>query len=259
MLSIPARWTRLAIGILCFLVYFGIRFTPASPAADPVQAIVKIVENRYHNARTLKAVFFERYTEGRQAVRGESGTAYFSRPGRMRWEYEEPETKLFLTDGKTAWFYVPADHTVTRAAMKESSDWRTPLALLTGNANLSKFCKHIELVVNAHNEAGLVTLRCDPSGSQHATQSLAAEALTPDQSGDIREILLNVDPKEGWLASVIIRQASGIEMEYRFGKWQENLDLPDSMFHFVAPKGVAIVDGNSSGARNDKPRTNPPH
>jgi hypothetical protein len=48
-------------------------------------------------------------------------------------------------------------------------------------------------------------------------------------------------------------------MEYRFGRWQENMDLPDSMFQFVAPKGVAIVDGNSAAPGNDRPRTNRPH
>ncbi len=247
---------RRLLAALGMFSLFGPAF--ASPA-DPVHAVVKAVESRYHGARTLKAVFFERYSEGRQSVRAESGTAYFSRPGRMRWEYEEPETKLFLTDGKTAWFYVPADHTVTRAAMKESSDWRTPLALLTGNANLSKFCKRIELVESAHGDGGTVTLRCEPSAAQQARQMSAGEALTPAQSGDIREILLTVDPRDGWLSGVVIRQAGGIEMEYRFGKWQENMDLPAAMFRFSAPQGVAIVDGNSASTGNARPRGSPPH
>src|SRR5256885_10000771 len=45
----------------------------------------------------------ERYTENGREVRSESGTAYFRRPGKMRWEYEAPEKNLFLVDGKTAW------------------------------------------------------------------------------------------------------------------------------------------------------------
>ena len=64
----------------------------------------------------------------------------------MRWEYESPEQKLFIVDGTNAWFYVPADRTASRAKMKESSDWRTPLALLAGKADLSKLCRSIQLV-----------------------------------------------------------------------------------------------------------------
>ena len=67
----------------------------------------------------------------------------------MRWEYESPEQKLFLVDGTNVWFYVPADRTVSRAKMKESSDWRTPIALLVGKADLSRLCRSIEIVAPA--------------------------------------------------------------------------------------------------------------
>lgn len=226
---------------------------------------VRQLETRYHGARTLKAVFLESYHEGHSASRVESGTAYFSKPGRMRWEYAQPEQKLFLSDGKTVWFYVPSDHTVTRSAMKESDDWRTPLALLTGKADLGKICSKIDMAGDEKAATvGNVVLRCVPKGQdahpspaaqgkgkQGTSQSVAAgksggatesQALTPGEGGDIRDILIEMDPKDGWLASVLIKQTGGVEMEYRFGRWEENMDLPEVMFHFAAPKGVAIVD-----------------
>jgi outer membrane lipoprotein carrier protein len=218
-------------------------------SSDDSRRIVQLVESRYHSARTLKAVFLERYTEGRQSVRLESGTAYFSKPGRMRWEYEEPEQKLFITDGKTVWFYVPADHTVSRAPMKESSDLRTPLSLITGRSSLDRFCKKIEMLPQP-GEDGAITLHCRPKGSPDSHTSSGAIAASPQDIGEIQEVLLDVDPKEGWLSRVLIRQVGGIELEYRFGKWQRDMDLPESMFHFVAPKGVAIVEeGATPGTR----------
>ena len=39
----------------------------------------------------------------------ESGHLYLMRPRMMRWEYKNPEEKLFVSDGKTVYFYVPAD------------------------------------------------------------------------------------------------------------------------------------------------------
>src|SRR6201997_1453852 len=115
------------------------------PVTD-AKGAVRALESRYAHAHTLKASFFERYSEGKGAVQSETGTVYFSRPGRMRWDYESPEQKLFLVDGSNVWFYVPADRTVSRAKMKESSDWRTPMALLVGKADLSRLCRRIDII-----------------------------------------------------------------------------------------------------------------
>jgi outer membrane lipoprotein carrier protein len=108
--------------LFCFLLP-----TIGSPG---VKSAVQLMESRYRSARTLQASFLERYTENGRLVRVEAGVAYFRRPGKMRWEYASPEKNLFLVDGKNAWFYVPADHTVTRVPAKQSADWRTPFALL---------------------------------------------------------------------------------------------------------------------------------
>ncbi len=120
----------------------------SSPQAtsDSAQGYARLLQEHYRRPHTLQAVFMERFSDGQKETRVESGIVYFRRPGQMRWEYDSPEKKLFLVDGKTTWFYVPYDRTVTKAPVKESSDWRTPLALLTGKADLSRLCSRIDLV-----------------------------------------------------------------------------------------------------------------
>jgi len=152
----------------------------------------------------------------------------------MRWEYESPEKKLFLVDGKTTWFYVPYDHTVTKAPVKESSDWRTPLALLTGKADLSRLCSQIDVITQRGIPAGHAVLRCLPK-----------EAKGPSADRDYTEVLLELDATSGELARIEIRQPGGIELEYRFGNWQSDIPLAGDLFRFQVPAGVAIVDGAS--------------
>lgn len=214
---------------------------------DSAKAIAQLLEEHYRHAQTLRAVFLERYSAGPREARIESGTVYFRRPGRMRWEYEAPEKKLFLADGKTVWFYVPADRTVTKAPIKESSDWRTPLALLTGRANLSKLCNRIDLIEQKNTPPGHAVLRCLPKGEPKPPANSASEQDSTELPGavDFTEVLLEVNSSNGELASVRIRQAGGIEIEYRFGDWQEGLPLPEDMFQFRPPEGVAIVDGSA--------------
>jgi outer membrane lipoprotein carrier protein len=209
-----------------------------APTKMTARDVAHAVEARYHAARTLKAFFYERYSDGTGAVAGESGTVYFSRPGRMRWEYTSPETKLFLVDGKNVWFYVPADHTASRAKLKESSDWRTPLALLVGKANLSQLCANLQLVEPGGKYAqsagfqpagGDDVLHCVPRGES-------------EKKGDAEQVVYLETNPQAQLVRVVIHQPGNAVTEFRFGDWKENVPIPEDKFHFQPPPGVAIVD-----------------
>ena len=217
----------------------------ARPSGN-VRAAVLALEAHFRGARTLKAAFFERYSDGKGGGAAESGTVYFSRPGRMRWEYESPEQKLFVVDATNVWFYVPADRTVSRAKLKESSNWRTPLALLTGKADLSRLCRTIALADPAVPPSGGEGDEAMPSGN---TLLRCVPRGTPNGSDDlVREIYLETDA-DARLVRVVIREAGNVETEFRFRNWEENIAVPEARFHFQPPPGVAVVDEESlSGA-----------
>src|SRR5260370_35846415 len=155
------RLSLLLISVIAIL-------SPAPEAGSPtVSALVHRFESAYRSSKTLKANFLETYFDGGKVVRAETGVAYFAKPGKMRWEYDSPEPNLYLVDGKWAWFYVPADHTVTRAHAKQSSDSRTPLALLAGEMKVSRICKSVALdsSSNSADPKGVV-LRCNLRGAE---------------------------------------------------------------------------------------------
>jgi len=114
---------------LALIAAIGFVLPGPSDAPANVASLLRQFEKTYNSARSLRANFLETYFDNGKEVRAEAGVAYFSKPGRMRWEYASPESNLYLVDGKWSWFYVPADHTVTRIRAKQSSDARTPLAL----------------------------------------------------------------------------------------------------------------------------------
>jgi outer membrane lipoprotein carrier protein len=210
------------------------------------QPLVKALEDRYRDVKTLKAFFLQTYRDGRSGIQVESGTVYFSRPGRMRWEYKSPETKLFLADGKTVWFYVPADRMVTRSKMKESDDWRTPFALLTGKADLSRLCERIS-VGGPAERPGHTILNCIPRGTELPKSSETAET---SQAGIFSpapydRVLLEIDSSTGELADVRILQHDGVELEFRFGQWVQGLPLETDMFRFDPPPGIAVLDDSA--------------
>jgi outer membrane lipoprotein carrier protein len=201
------------------------------------------LETLYRGAKTLQATFLERYSENGTVLRTEAGTAYFRRPGKMRWEYDHPEKDLFLIDGKTAWFYVPADHTVTRVPAKQSDDLRTPLALLAGRMNISRICSRVELTESENPvREGDAVLHCIVRGEpKTAANAGSADNTSGNEAADA--IFFEVNRDNGELARIIVRQAGGIQVDFRFENWRFNPPIPETMFHFVPPAGVAIVNG----------------
>jgi outer membrane lipoprotein-sorting protein len=89
-----------------------------------------------------------------------------------------------------------------------------------------------------------VVLRCRPRGEKAKPKASATDddASIAPVDAQFDEVLLEVNPETGELADVRVVQPGGIELEYRFGNWQENLPLTESLFHFQAPAGVAIVE-----------------
>ncbi|HKV60354.1 MAG TPA: outer membrane lipoprotein carrier protein LolA [Candidatus Acidoferrum sp.] len=232
----PISWLALTCSILGGLAIAG-----ASPDVKP---FVDLFESRYRAARTLQATFLERYTENGHLVRVESGTAYFRRPGKMRWEYQAPEKNVFLVDGKNAWFYVPADHTATRVPAKSSADWRTPLALLAGEMKVSRVCAQVQAAPREKVEApGNVMLRCELRGAAAPSEATHNSDSTVPAHESVQSVYLEIVKKTGELVGVTVRDPGGVGIEFRFDNWQANPPVADSLFHFLAPPGVAIVNG----------------
>jgi len=233
---------------LCALIFCALAAAPPLPAQTSAQAapVVRLLEARYRNVKTLKAVFLQTYRDGRSGLQVESGTVYFSRPGRMRWEYESPEAKLFVSDGKSVWFFVPADRTATRAPMKESADWRTPLAWLTGKAKLSQLCDRIGVSGTPPGQSGHIVLNCIPRGTKPLLKSSPLDDAVQEgilgPAAWYDRVLLEVDPSTGELADVRVLQPGGVELEFRFGQWQVGLPIEETLFRFQTPPGVTLLD-----------------
>jgi len=211
---------------------------PAAPA-PPDASVVTRLEGRYRSAHTLSVTFLEQYSENGALIRSEGGTAYFRRPGKMRWEYEKPEKNLFLVDGKFAWFYTPADRTVTKVPARDSDDFRTPLALLAGELKLSRVCAKIQPFPLTPLAPDNTTLECILKPSASAPRD------------PLPRVFFEITP-DGQLARIRIQSPGGVQTEFQFKNWSFDPPLAGDMFLFSPLPGVVIVNGllpTSSPAR----------
>jgi len=203
----------------------------ATGVAEDVGHIAAAVDEHYNHLHSLEAEFTE-VDRGSGMERTESGTLWLAKaglkkPGKMRWEYRSPREKLFVSDGKDAWFYVPGDRQARRTAARKLEDVRSPLAFLLGKSKLAKELRGLSLAPDwAPLAAGNVVLRGVPVGLEDR----------------VSEILLEVTP-EHEIARIVIEEGDGSVTEYRFSEQKENVAIPAGRFEFQAPAGTEVVEG----------------
>lgn len=135
--------------------------------------------------------------------------------------------KLFLSDGKDAWFYVPSDKQARRAPVKQLDDLRSPLSLLLGKAKLEKELQGLSLAPDVTPiESGDVVLRGVPKNMQDRVSQVQLE-ITPSNQ----------------IARIVIEEGDGATTEYRFSGQKENAEISDDRFRFTPPPGVEVISG----------------
>jgi len=209
--------------------------SPLCALAEDVHAIAQAVDEHYNHLHSLQAEFTETY-RGSGMERTESGTLWLSKsgalgglkkPGKMRWEYRSPREKLFVSDGTSAWFYVPGDRQVRKTDARKLDDARSPLALLLGRTRLEKELQGLSLAPDVEPVAtGDVVLRGVP-------QALADR---------VSEILLEVTP-EHRIARIVMNEVDGSATEYRFSDQKENVAIRERQFQFSPPAGTETIEG----------------
>ena len=206
----------MAVGLM------GALAVPAPAAATPAEDLARRVETRHRTLVDLTASFVQTYRSGmlgRAIV--EKGALILKPPGRMRWEYREPEKKTFVSDGTTFYFYVPADRQVIVRSQADSRG--IPALLLSGRGEI---LTHF-----------VVTEEKAPSPEIRRLRLVPREA-----DPEIDHVLLDVDGSAR-IRGIAVVDAQGNRSQFAFDRFKENVGVEDRQFRFEVPRGVEVVSG----------------
>jgi len=212
---------------LKILIVWVITATTAAALATDIRAIAQAVDQHYNHLRTLQAEFTESY-RGAGAERVETGTLWLKKPGKMRWEYRSPREKLFLSDGKDGWFYLPGDKQVRKTPVRKLDDLRSPLAFLLGKARLEKQLQGLSLA---------------PDQTPRVPGNMVLRGVPKNLADRVTQVLLEVTP-DSRIVRIQMDELDGSVTEYRFDQQQENVQIADRQFHFTVPTGVELIEGD---------------
>jgi len=211
---------RFAITLLLGSLAYGAESPDVHTIADAVDA-------HYNHLQSLQIEFIETY-RGNGMERAEAGTLWLKKPGKMRWEYRSPREKLFLSDGKDAWFYIPGDRQVRKTPVRKLDDLRSPLGFLLGKTKLEKELQGLSLAADiTPSVLGDTVLRGIP-------KSMADR---------VSQVILEIAPGN-WFRRIVVEEVDGSQTEFSFQDPKENVQVADSQFRFVPPAGVETITGD---------------
>jgi len=198
---------------------------PASPASLPLDQYINRVQASYHEVRSIRADFTQTYDSG-GGSRVESGTVVFARGGRMRWDYQEPEKKVFISNKREVLLYLPSANQLNRSPVKQSEDYRIPFRLLLSRLDLRK-------VFGKFEDAN--------SQFPHPAEDRVVIAY-PKHAEKLgyKHVVMEFDPEMN-IRRLVIAYADNSVMKFRFSHIDRNPKLADSLFEFTAPPGTQVI------------------
>lgn len=202
--------------------------TPTAEAASSTRVgeLVERVRAACAGVRDLSAAFHQTASNRSLGqVQEASGVLLLKRPGKMRWEYQKPEPRLYVTDGKTLWAYNPGDKQVMVQEVEAAFSSRLPLAFLAGDCELRKEFE-VSLVENAATRAA-------------GTALLDLKPKQPEAG--IARMLLEISPKTALVEKATLFDAVGNTTVIALRDVKVNAGVPDAQFTFSPPPGTTVV------------------
>jgi outer membrane lipoprotein carrier protein len=218
---IPMKKTLLTVLFLFWV--FSLYPNFGSAQSSELDQLVAGLQRKYNKLRTLSVDFAQIYTSPGDGTRRESGRLLLRKPGRMRWDYSSPENKLFVSNGRVMYEWVPTDKFATKMSVRESDDMRAPFMFLLGRGNLRGEFKLIEFAKESPVRAGNKVLR-----------------MIPKKTQEFRELLIEVEPNSLQLSRLSFVDSDGSRSDFLFSNIQENVPAKLQLFTFKPPPGVEV-------------------
>src|SRR5881392_130742 len=211
----------------CALVVAGLVLAaPSAAPAATLDQVVRDLEEAYSRMLDLRAEFNQTsFNKSLNSTIPAQGAVYLKKGGKLRWEYSEPTKQEIVSDGKKLWVYTPSLNQVNVGDAPEA---------LAGPAG--SFL------------AGLGRLRAEfsvrflnPTEPKDAEGDWVLDLIPKQPLPTLARFILSVDAKTWAVRKAVVYDQFENTVTMRLTKVAVNSGLPDRLFTFVAPRGVATV------------------
>ncbi|MEM9074845.1 MAG: outer membrane lipoprotein carrier protein LolA [Myxococcota bacterium] len=206
--------------------------TPSLSARE----VAALVQSFYDQTQSFQAEFNQtQYTKVYDRTERANGRVTFKKPGKMRWDYAEPNGQVFVSNGERLYIYQPPDEGEQHGQMIERAidDDQLPLAFsfLTGTGRLDRDFRMRLL---------------DPE-RQGFQQGYVLELRPRRATTHYDRVLFFVrvvgegESRAGYIQRVLIIDSSGNRNRFDFRRPNFNANVGDDRFQYTPPRGTRRI------------------
>ena len=203
---------RALVAVLAWSALVGDVHGEPADAADELSTFLRDVVSL---AATFRQMLFTADAETPQVS---EGTLLIKRPGRFRWDYEQPAPQVVVCDGEKIWMYDPDLEQVTVRPVDETLKG-TPAMLLSGQATLEETFD----VARTFTEDGLDWVDLRP------------------REGSPEFVSLAIGLRDGTLRRMELLDSLGQVTRIELDDIVIDGPVADDRFDFVPPDGVDVI------------------
>lgn len=194
--------------------------------------LLKKIQDAYGELSSMQAAFIQySYLAALDMSEVSKGRVSFQRPGKMRWDYSEPDPQVFLVSDNTFWFYQPEDEQVTIDNFERMVLTDLPLAFLMGLGDVTRDFS----VMKACRVKDQIWLELKPRGEKKET---AREEL--------KGFSLAVSAKSHVPEGAMVTHVGGNKTTVLFKNSITNKQLANDLFGLEYPPSVDVIDRRSN-------------
>ena len=160
------------------------------------------------------------------------GRVFLARPGRMRWNYEEPAKSQVVSDGRELWIYDPTSQEVQHLEATQGFLDAAALEFLMGEGRLVE--------------------TFDVSVPDCEGEEVSLE-LVPRADAGYERLGLRVRPGTGEVVATTLVDLLGNRTHVRFKRVRSDRAPAPSHFRFEVPAGVEVIEMRSSPGSSTTP------
>jgi len=198
-----------------FILFFMSLAVFADPSSEALAGLLNQVQN-------MQTDFQQKITDKHgKVLQHSSGLMAIQRPGRFRWDVKKPSAQLIISNGQKLWVYDPDLAQVTiRVLSKDSGE--APALLLSDSQQVLE------------QKFAITTL-------QNNISTMRWFLLTPKNPGSVF-VNIHVGFLNNMLHTLKFLDHLGQTTVIEFGSVKTNQNLSSSLFNFIPPKGVDVID-----------------
>lgn len=195
--------------------------------SDAHASAIDKLHSFFETTRSVRADFAQIVVakNGKRPQRS-TGVMMFSRPGKFRWQIENPYSQLLVGDGKKIWIYDPDLRQVTVKKF-DAALGSTPVALLVGESD------------GTSSDKGALekNFSLRDAGEREGLEWL--EAIPKSADSGFEKLLLGFSGND--LKSMELFDNFGQVTTLFFSNLERNPQLSPALFRFTPPAGVDVL------------------